>query len=117
MSTDILPASGAAARKRRSTQTMILGGIAMLLVLWLLAIPLSWAPEPIGNNAQLFAEGTRVTVLLTLVAGVAGIVMGVLAIVTLFVMMQLTGRVRWHDVLSFGAKAPAPPPTFASPAS
>ncbi|HEY9064292.1 MAG TPA: amino acid ABC transporter permease [Burkholderiaceae bacterium] len=79
MSTDILPASGAAVRKRRSTQTMILGGIAMLLVLWLLAIPLSWAPEPIGNNAQLFAEGTRVTVLLTLVAGVAGIVMGVLA--------------------------------------
>ena len=40
-------------------------------MLWLLAIPLAWAPEPIGNNAQYFAEGSRVTVELTLVAGLA----------------------------------------------
>ena len=66
-------------RARRSTATMIVGGVAMLLMLWLMAIPLSWAPDPIGNNAAAFAEGTRMTVLLTLIAGVAGIVMGVLA--------------------------------------
>jgi hypothetical protein len=49
--------------------------------------------------------------------GYTGITITVLAIVTLFVMMQLTGRVRWHEVLSFGSKpAPEPPPTFATPA-
>jgi polar amino acid transport system permease protein len=51
--------------------------IALLFVgLYSLATPLSWAPEPIGNNAQVFAEGTRVTVLLTVVAGVAGLLIG-----------------------------------------
>jgi polar amino acid transport system permease protein len=44
-----------------------------------MAIPLSWAPEPIGNNAQFFAEGTRVTVQLTAIAAVAGVLIGVLA--------------------------------------
>jgi hypothetical protein len=50
--------------------------------------------------------------------GYTGITITVLAIVTLFVMMQLTGRVRWHEVLSFGSKPTAPPspPTFATPA-
>ncbi|MDH4060870.1 MAG: amino acid ABC transporter permease [Aquincola sp.] len=66
-------------RQQRSSATMIASSLAMLLVLWLLAIPLSWAPEPIGNNAQYFAEGARVTVELTLVAGLAGVVLGVLA--------------------------------------
>lgn len=66
-------------RQLRSSATMAAAGVALLLVLWLLAIPLSWAPEPIGNNAQFFAEGTRVTVQLTLVAGLAGVVIGVLA--------------------------------------
>ena len=51
----------------------------LLLILWLMAIPLSAAPEPIGNNAQYFAEGTRITVQLTLVAGLAGVLLGVLA--------------------------------------
>jgi polar amino acid transport system permease protein len=66
-------------RQQRSTATMVVAVLGMLLLLWLVAIPLSWAPEPIGNNAQFFAEGTRVTVQLTLVAGLAGIVIGVLA--------------------------------------
>jgi len=51
----------------------------LVLLLWLLAIPLAWAPEPIGNNAQFFAEGTRITVQLTVIAGLSGIVIGVIA--------------------------------------
>ena len=66
-------------RQGRSSATMAAAAAAMLLLLWLIAIPLSWAPEPIGNNAQYFAEGTRVTVELTVIAGLAGIVLGVLA--------------------------------------
>ena len=58
---------------------MAAAALVLALMLWLMAIPLSWAPEPIGNNAQLFAEGTRITVLLTAVAAVAGVLMGVLA--------------------------------------
>jgi hypothetical protein len=42
--------------------------------------------------------------------GYTGLTITVLAILTLFVMMQLTGRVRWHDVLTFH---PAPAPSRA----
>ncbi len=66
-------------RQQRSSATMIASALMMLLVLWLLAVPLSYLPEPIGSNAAFFAEGTRITVLLTVVAGLAGIVLGVLA--------------------------------------
>lgn len=66
-------------RQQRSSATMAAAGVVLVLLLWLMAIPLSWAPEPIGNNAQFFAEGTRVTVLLTAVAAVAGVLIGVLA--------------------------------------
>ena len=66
-------------RQQRSTATMITAGIAILLVLWLMAKPLSYAPEPIGPNAQAFAEGTRVTVELTVIAAIAGLILGVLA--------------------------------------
>ena len=58
---------------------MAAAAMVLLMMLWLMAIPLSWAPEPIGNNAQLFAEGTRITVLLTAVAAAAGVLIGVLA--------------------------------------
>ena len=53
--------------------------VGLLLFLWGMAIPLSLAPAPIGPAAQLFADGARVTVLLTLIAGTAGVVIGVLA--------------------------------------
>ncbi|MEK8048654.1 amino acid ABC transporter permease [Ideonella sp. DXS22W] len=66
-------------RQQKSSATMLAASALLLLILWLLAIPLSWAPEPIGNNAQLFAEGTRVTVELTVVAGLAGVVLGLVA--------------------------------------
>ncbi|MBK6853625.1 MAG: amino acid ABC transporter permease [Burkholderiales bacterium] len=66
-------------RQQKSSATMITASIALLLILWLISIPLAMAPEPIGNNAELFARGTRVTVQLTLVAGVVGVVLGVVA--------------------------------------
>jgi polar amino acid transport system permease protein len=66
-------------RQQRSSATMLAGGIAMMLVLWLMASALAWAPAPIGNNAQYFAEGARVTVWLTLIAGACGLLLGVLA--------------------------------------
>jgi len=58
---------------------MAAAALVLVLMLWLMAIPLSLAPDPIGNNAQLFAEGTRITVLLTAVAALAGVLLGVLA--------------------------------------
>ncbi|HEY3496262.1 MAG TPA: inner membrane CreD family protein [Polyangiaceae bacterium] len=50
--------------------------------------------------------------------GFTGLTITVLAIITLFVMMQLTGRVRWHEVLSFAParKSDPPPPNYAAPA-
>jgi polar amino acid transport system permease protein len=66
-------------RQSRSNATIASAGLLLLLILWLLAIPLSFAPEPIASNAAQFAEGTRVTVALTLVSGLIGIVLGVLA--------------------------------------
>jgi polar amino acid transport system permease protein len=66
-------------RHQRSSATISVAVAGLLLLLWLLAWPLSQVAEPIGNNAQAFAEGARVTVQLTLVGGVAGVLLGVLA--------------------------------------
>ncbi len=68
-------------RERRCTATMIAAAIGLLLFMWLLATPLSAAPEPIGPAAQQFAEGTRVTVELTVFSGLLGVICGVLAAV------------------------------------
>ncbi|UUZ72560.1 amino acid ABC transporter permease [Polaromonas sp. P1(28)-8] len=66
-------------RQQRSSATMVLASVVLVVLLWLMAIPLALVPEPIGVNAQSFAEGTRVTVQLTVIAGLVGIVIGVLA--------------------------------------
>jgi polar amino acid transport system permease protein len=66
-------------RQARSNATMLVASGALVLILWLMAIPMSWAPEPIGPSAQDFAEGTRVTVELTVVSGLVGIVIGLMA--------------------------------------
>ena len=63
-------------REQRSSATIAAASVALVLILWLIALPLGWAPEPIGSNAQYFAEGTRVTVELTLVAGLSGVLLG-----------------------------------------
>ena len=64
--------------KRNPGWTMFGAMIGLLVFLWGLAIPLSSAPEPIGPAAEQFAEGARITVWLTLIAGSAGVVLGVL---------------------------------------
>ena len=53
--------------------------IALLVFLWSLAGLLAEAPAPIGPAAEQFAEGARVTVWLTVIAGSAGMFIGVLA--------------------------------------
>ncbi len=72
----ILPARWS--REKRSAVTIGVAVVALLAFLWLMAIPLSWAPDPIGPAAQQFADGALVTVELTILAGVSGIVIGVL---------------------------------------
>jgi polar amino acid transport system permease protein len=68
-------------RKQRSSFMMALAVALMLVVLWLMGRALSFAPEPIGSSAADFAQGAAVTVELTAISGVAGIVLGVLAAV------------------------------------
>lgn len=53
--------------------------VGLLLFLWGLSVPLSMAPDPIGGAAREFTEGARITVLLTVVSGLAGMVIGVVA--------------------------------------
>ncbi|AKU51692.1 amino acid ABC transporter permease [Xanthomonas arboricola] len=65
--------------RQRSTLVIAATTALLMLTLWLLWIPLSLAPEPIASNAQIFAEGTRTTVELSVVAGAAGVLMGLLA--------------------------------------
>ena len=79
MNAQLLAWPGQWSRQQRATATMATAGAALIALLWLMALPLSLAPEPIGSNAVLFAEGTLATVQLTLTAGLAGIVIGVLA--------------------------------------
>jgi polar amino acid transport system permease protein len=73
----VLPRSWS--RRRRSAVTIAIAFIGLLLFLWLMAIPMAWLPPPIGEAAQQFAEGARVTVMLTVVSGLIGIVLGMLA--------------------------------------
>lgn len=66
-------------RSARSNASLVAASAALVLVLWLMARVLALAPDPIGPSAQDFADGTWVTVQLTLVAGVAGLALGLLA--------------------------------------
>ncbi|GEJ55767.1 amino acid ABC transporter permease [Anaeromyxobacter diazotrophicus] len=68
-------------RQQRSTATIAAASALLVLVMLFIARPLALLPEPIGPAAQEFAEGTRVTVWLTLVAGVLGIAIGLVAAV------------------------------------
>ena len=63
-------------RTQRSNATLIAALLLMVLVLSLLGQFLSFFPEPIGSNAELFAEGALTTLYLTLVAGAVGLVLG-----------------------------------------
>jgi len=65
--------------KQHPGLVMFAAMIGLLLVLWGMAMPLSMAPAPIGPAAKEFTEGARMTVLLTLVSGLSGMVIGVVA--------------------------------------
>ncbi len=58
---------------------MAAAAVGLVAFLWLLALPLQTLPAPIGPAATQFAEGARITVLLTLVAEVFGLILGVIA--------------------------------------
>jgi polar amino acid transport system permease protein len=66
-------------REKRSAVSIAIAVAGLVVFLWLMAIPLARMPEPIGSAAQQFAEGARVTISLTVVSGLIGIVLGVLA--------------------------------------
>lgn len=66
-------------REKRSAVAIALAVAGLVAFLWLMAIPLSWMPEPIGSNAEQFQRGAKTTVALTVVAGVFGIILGMLA--------------------------------------
>ncbi|MEF9943911.1 MAG: amino acid ABC transporter permease [Burkholderiaceae bacterium] len=68
-------------QKLRDRDFLILVGsvIGLALILWVMATPLAALPAPIGPAAQMFADGALVTVQLTVVAGVIGLPLGVLA--------------------------------------
>ena len=65
--------------KQHPGLAMFAAMIGLLIVLWGLALPLSMAPAPIGPAAKEFTEGARITVLLTFVSGLSGMVIGVVA--------------------------------------
>jgi polar amino acid transport system permease protein len=73
----ILPAHWS--RERRSAVSIALAVTGLVLFLWLMAIPLAMMPDPIGPAAVQFAEGAKVTVELTIVAGLFGVIFGVMA--------------------------------------
>lgn len=65
--------------KKHPAWAMFAAMVGLLAFLWGMAVLLSVAPEPIGPAARQFAEGARMTVLLTVISGTAGIILGVLA--------------------------------------
>jgi len=68
-------------RERKSTASIAAASVLLVLFLSVLASLLARLPEPIGPVAADFAAGTRVTVELTLVSGLFGVILGVLAAV------------------------------------
>lgn len=66
-------------RIRRSDATMAAAGVLLIATLWLIGAVIALLPDPIGENAQQFAEGARTTLWLTLVSGLIGVLLGVLA--------------------------------------
>jgi polar amino acid transport system permease protein len=57
---------------------MVVAVLAMLAFLWGLGRLLSGVPGPVGQEAQSFADGSLLTVQLTLVSGLAGLLLGLL---------------------------------------
>lgn len=66
-------------REKRSAAAISMSAAAMVLFLWSLSAILSWMPDPIGPAAEQFAKGTLLTVQLTIVSGLIGILIGLCA--------------------------------------
>jgi len=66
-------------RQRRSQATIVTASLSLVLALWVAASLIAMAPAPIGPNAKFFAQGMVVTLELTIVSGVIGVVLGLLA--------------------------------------
>ncbi len=65
-------------RQRRSVADMAVAVVAMLGLLWGLGRIMAHIPGPVGAEAQSFADGAVLTVQLTVVAGLAGLLLGLL---------------------------------------
>lgn len=66
-------------RTRRSNATMAAAALLLVITLWLISTAIAVLPDPIGENAQQFADGTRTTLWLSLVSGAVGVALGVVA--------------------------------------
>lgn len=66
-------------REQRSSATIAAASVALVLLLALASRLLALLPEPIGPSAREFAEGTTVTSELTILSGLAGVAVGVIA--------------------------------------
>jgi polar amino acid transport system permease protein len=66
-------------RVKRSNATLVASAVLLVLALWVLGSVLALLPEPIGSNAQQFAEGAITTLWLTVLAGSGGLVLGLVA--------------------------------------
>ncbi len=66
-------------RQRRSQATIVTASLALVAALWVAASVIARAPAPIGPNAAFFAEGMVVTMKLTIVSGLIGVLLGLLA--------------------------------------
>ncbi|WP_046239539.1 ABC transporter permease subunit, partial [Delftia tsuruhatensis] len=79
-------------RSQRSNATLVTALLLMVLVVSLLGQLLSLLPEPIGSNADTFADGARTTLYLTLASGAAGLVLGIAAALA---RTSRTAALRW----------------------
>jgi polar amino acid transport system permease protein len=68
-------------RQRRSTATIAAASLALIAFLWCLGSVLARLPDPLHTWAGEFAKGTVVTLELTVVSGLLGVVLGILAAV------------------------------------
>jgi polar amino acid transport system permease protein len=68
-------------RERKSTASIALASVVLVAFLLALSHLLARLPEPVGPVAADFSKGTRVTVELTIVSGLLGVLLGVLAAV------------------------------------
>jgi len=73
----ILPRSWS--RERRSAVAIAVAVFGLVVFLWVLAQVLAVMPEPIGSAAEQFASGAQITVELTVLSGLVGLVVGLLA--------------------------------------